>query len=234
MQRAQVMELPRPIGGGLVIEDPKDQSSVSDGAATRVCDQRSDGRQSFLDEADLLTRACAGHQSAFRVLVDRHLSTVVAGARGLLNDASEAEDVAQEAFVRLWQRAGRLEIGAAGVRPWLRQVSRNLAIDRLRSAKRLDVVAEISEHGEAATQQGHVEDIERADHVADALAALPDRQRVALTLFHFEELSQVEVAEALSCSVEAAESLLSRGRRRLKIELKESWRTLLDETDAAS
>jgi len=188
--------------------------------------------KSFLDEADLLARASAGHQNAFRILLDRHLSAVVAGARYLLNDASEAEDVAQEAFVRLWQRADQLEIGDAGVRPWLRQVSRNLAIDRMRSSKRLTVVADVPEHGADARQQEHVEDAERADHVAEALAELPERQRVALTLFHFEELSQVEVAEALSCSVEAVESLLSRARRRLKADLKESWRTLLDEPDA--
>lgn len=237
MQLARVVELSRPIGGGSVNEDPKDQGPrlmTTENAArpSPTASHTSLSGPSFSDEAELVARASAGDHDAFRCLLDRHLPVVVANARRLLNDASEAEDVAQDTFVRLWQRADELDIGEAGVRPWLRQVSRNLAIDRLRSSKRLDVVADVPEHGEPATQQGDVEDRERASQVAEALATLPDRQRVALTLFHFEDLSQVEVAEALSCSVEAVESLLSRARRRLKTDLKESWRMILDKSDA--
>lgn len=240
MQLARVVELSRPIGGGSVNEDPKDEGARPVNTAMTARTRKQDGlafdteQTSPGDEAELVARACAGQHDAFKVLLDRHLSAVVANARRLLNDASEAEDVAQETFVRLWQRAEELDVGEAGVRPWLRMVSRNLAIDRLRSAKRLDVVDEIPEHSEAATQHVHVEEHERAQQVAQALAALPDRQRVALTLFHFEDLSQVEVADALSCSVEAVESLLSRARRRLKADLKETWRMILDETDTAS
>ncbi len=220
------------MGGGHVNEGPQDHGSQRPGpraVATTARDQKSSGSISLGDEVELVSRARDGDQQAFRVLVDRHLSMIVAGARHLLSDASEAEDVAQETFVRLWQRANDIEVGEAGVRPWLRKVSRNLAIDRLRATKRLDVVAEVPEHGEAATQHTHVEDQDRANQVATALAALPDRQRVALTLFHFEDLSQVEVADALSCSVEAVESLLSRARRRLKTDLKDTWRAILND-----
>lgn len=236
IQAVQVLEVPRPNGGRPVIEDPKDQGTISArGAVGAHADQprRTHAFRggAYEDEAELLAKVALGHQSAFRILVDRHLPAVEAVARRLITDASEAEDVAQDTFLRLWQRADQLDVGGAGVRPWLRQVSRNLAIDRLRSAKRLDVVADVPEFGEDATQHDQIEDAERSDHVADALAALPDRQRVALTLFHFEELSQIEVADVLSCSVEAVESLLSRARRRLKSELRDSWRSLLNDTD---
>ena len=200
---------------------PKGPRPVSDTVAKAV---PVDGA----DEAQLLAKAARGDADAFRILVDRHLSVVVAGARRLLNDASEAEDVAQETFVRLWQSADGLEIGNAGTRPWLRRVSRNLAIDRLRSGKRFDVVADVPEGEQDADQQRTVEDKEQSNRVVAALAELPDRQRVALVLFHFEGFTQAEIADKLACSVDAVESLLGRARRRLKTDLKDAWQVLLD------
>lgn len=185
----------------------------------------------FSDEGQLLARALDNDAVAFRTLVDRHLASVVVLARHLLNDASEAEDVAQEAFVRLWQGADALEVGEHGVRPWLRRVARNLAIDRLRATKRLDVVDDLPERGEAPRQQSDLEGEERRARVAEAVAGLPERQRVALTLFHFEHVSQIEIAAALDASVDAVESLLARARRSLKAELEDEWQMLLADVE---
>ncbi len=184
------------------------------------------------DEAELLARAGAGDASAFRMLVDRHLGLTLVVARRLLGDEAEAEDVAQETLLRLWRSAASLDVGASGVRPWLRRVAANLAIDRLRARKRLDVTDEVPEQEVAATQHSILEADDVAARVDDAISALPDRQRVALTLFHFEGMSQREVAHALAITEDALESLLARGRRALRAALKDEWRDLLGHVEA--
>ena len=98
------------------------------------------GRTAVVDalraEADALrARVSAGEAQSFRALVDRHLPTVLAIARRMLRDDAEAEDVAQETLLRLWRNAGSLELGDAGVRPWLRRVASNLCIDRVRARR---------------------------------------------------------------------------------------------------
>ena len=85
------------------------------------------------NETVLLARVSAGETQSFRALVDRHLPVVLAIARRMLRDDAEAEDVAQETLLRLWRNAGSLELGEAGVRPWLRRVASNLCIDRVRA-----------------------------------------------------------------------------------------------------
>ncbi len=148
-------------------------------------------------------------------------------ARRILQDEAEAEDVVQEAFVKLWQSGAGLEIGDAGVRPWLRRVVTNHCIDRIRAGRRTDVTDEIPEQPVAATQFTNLAESDLSARIARAMQDLPERQRQALALFHFEGLSQSEVAAALAISDEAVESLLSRARRTLRSTLKEEWRQLL-------
>ena len=169
--------------------------------------------------------------SAFRALVERHLPTLLGVARRMLRDDAEAEDVAQEALIKLWQAAGSLELGAAGARPWLRRVATNLCIDRIRSRRRTDVTDEVPEQEVEPDQLTGLVEVDLASRVNHALHALPERQRLALTLFHYEGLSQIEVGSILGVSDEAVESLLSRARRAVRNVLKDDWRQLLpDET----
>lgn len=184
------------------------------------------------EEADLLQAIANGDAGAFRTLTDLHLPRVLATARRLLGDASEAEDVSQEAFLRLWRDAANLQVGAYGVSPWLSRVAANLAIDRLRARKRLEVCDELPEMPVAADQLAILREQDLSGRVLEAMDALPDRQRVALTLFHFEERSQREVAETLAITEEALESLLARGRRKLRALLAEDWQAML-ETDTS-
>lgn len=178
------------------------------------------------DEVILVSSAGAGDARAFRQLMDRHLGTIVSIGRRMLRDDAEAEDVAQEAFLRLWRSGATLEIGPAGVRPWLRRVVSNLCLDRVRSKGRVIVVEEIPEVPEPATQQRNLEAIETQSRVSKAMQELPERQRLALTLFHFEGLSQIEIGNVMGISDEAVESLLSRARRQLKADLKSEWQSL--------
>ena len=179
------------------------------------------------DDRHLLTRMRARDASAFRGLVERHLPLVLGVARRMLRDDAEAEDVAQEALLKLWQGGANLELGAGGFRPWLRRVTTNLCIDRIRSSRRTDVTDEVPDSPVPATQMTAMAEGDMASRVQAALMELPERQRQALMLFHYEGYSQIEVAQILGISDEAVESLLSRARRALRGTLKDEWRELL-------
>jgi len=183
-----------------------------------------------LDEA-LLERIRNADQSAFAELVGVYFHAVYRTAWRTLGGGDGAEDVAQEAFLRLWRNPGQLRDGAA-VRAWLMRVASNLAIDRHR--RRGPVAA--TELPDVADEAGGADsDLRRSQASAEidaAIAALPERQRMALLLSHFEGLGNREIAEAMDLSVEAVESLLARGRRALKSALSGRWRDLLGELES--
>lgn len=128
--------------------------------------------------------------------------------------------------------SSQLEIGESGVKPWLRRVVSNLCIDRLRAGSRTDVVEEPPEQAQPPDQLTALTGKDVSDRVDLALKELPERQRLALTLFHYDGMSQNEIAAVMSISDEAVESLLSRARRTLRALLRNDWRELV--TDGGS
>jgi RNA polymerase sigma-70 factor, ECF subfamily len=179
-------------------------------------------------EARLLQDTARGSQAAYRALVQQHLKPLLAIGRRMLGEDAEAEDVAQEALLRMWRNAGRIEIGEAGLRPWLNRVAANLCLDRLRNRKIApQTVDELPDAGTPAIQQQMIEAAQLAQRVDQALQALPERQRLALVLFHYQGLSQSEAAADLDISQDALESLLARARRSLKLALANEWKSLL-------
>lgn len=181
-------------------------------------DQHDDGADPDLA---LLRAAAAGDGAGCRGLVDRHLRALHAFAARLLNDASEAEDVCQEAFVKLWQLAPGWVAGQAKVSTWLYQVALNGCRDRLRR-RRPDAVLETDQlqSGLPDPAADH-ERREQQRHLQRAIAGLPERQREALLLFHLQGHSQSEAAAVLQVSVDALESLLARARRGLRARLEQ-------------
>jgi RNA polymerase sigma-70 factor (ECF subfamily) len=167
-------------------------------------------------DGDLVIRVGAGEPAAVQAFVARKLPRMLALARRMLGDAAEAEDVAQEVFVRAWRQAGSWRPGAARFDTWLHRVALNLCYDRLRK-RREDTAADPPERPDPApsAEQG-LQDREVGARIEQALAALPERQRTAMVLHHYQELSNIEIAALMETSVEAVESLLSRGRRALK------------------
>ena len=168
------------------------------------------------EDAVLLARFADGDQAAARILTERLLPGVLRQAWRMLGERGEAEDVAQEAMLRLWRQAGTWRAGEARISTWLYRVTRNLCIDRIRrrrSASDLDAVAEPADPAPSVLER--LAGTERSRALAAAIAALPDRQRRALVLRHFEGLANPDIAGRLDCSVEAVESLLARARRTL-------------------
>lgn len=179
------------------------------------------------DEA-LMARIAEGDARAFSELVETRLERVLAVARRMLGNDADAQDVAQESLLRLWRQAEQWDGGRAQISTWLYRVTVNLCIDRLR-AQREDATAEVPDSPMAAGQQQSLEEDDLRDFMNGALQELPERQRVALVLFHYEELSMAVIAETMEISVEAVESLLARGRRALKKRLEPAWREFLPE-----
>jgi RNA polymerase sigma-70 factor (ECF subfamily) len=208
-------------------ERAKPGQAAMNGDVLPFAERRDAALLSTIDDAALLARTANGETAAFGELMLRHLSPVLATARRIVRDEAEAEDIAQEAFLKLWSGAETLESGEYGVRPWLRRVASNLAIDWLRKSKRFDVTDDLPEQADQAAQLRNLEASEASSRVDAALASLPSRQRVAVSLFHFDELSQREVAALMELSEDALESLLARGRRKLRDLLENDWQELL-------
>ena len=166
-------------------------------------------------DANLMALYANGDQSAARALTGRHLSRVFAHAYRLLRDQAEAEDVAQEAMLKLWKVAPEWREGEAKLSTWLYRVTANACTDRLRKRRTtgLDAAPEQIDDSPGVEETLMAHDRQRALH--EAMQSLPERQRNAVELRHFEELSNPEIASVLETSVEAVESLLGRARRAL-------------------
>lgn len=147
------------------------------------------------------------------------LPRILGLATRMLRDTAEAEDVAQETFVRVWRHAAAWQPGRARFDTWLHTVVLNLCRDRLRRRREVtgDAMPDLPDPTPDA-EAGLLEQ-ERGRAVSKAVAALPERQREAILLVHYQELSGGEAAKALEISVDALESLLARGRRTLRAQL---------------
>ena len=167
------------------------------------------------DEALLLAFG-RGERAAAQALTTRLTPRVLGFASRMLGgDRAEAEDVTQEAMLRLWKVAPDWRTGEAKVTTWLYRVVANLCTDRLRKRRNVDIDA-IEEPADGRPHVTHrlmAED--RARALIGAMRDLPDRQKQAVTLRHIEGLGNPEIAEIMQISTEAVESLTARGKRAL-------------------
>ncbi len=166
-----------------------------------------------LELADL---ACGGDREAYGRLVDRHLREVYAVARRILVNAADAEDVAQDAFVRAYRKLDTFDRRHA-FRSWLLKIAANLAINALRSRQRerrikLRLIREGT--GESVPVQGP--EVPAPSEWAWWLGQLEARQRTAIVLFHFHHMPYEQVAGVMGIPVNTVRTYLHRGRRQLR------------------
>lgn len=165
--------------------------------------------------AALLARYAEGDPAAARLLAAELTPRLYAHSLRVLGDRAEAEDVVQDAMVRLWRIAPEWRSGEAKVTTWLYRVVANLCTDRLRRRRTvpLEGAGELRDQGLSAVQM--MQQQARFDALQAALASLPDRQRQAVVLRHIDGLANPEIAAILDVGVEAVESLTARGKRAL-------------------
>jgi RNA polymerase sigma-70 factor (ECF subfamily) len=163
----------------------------------------------------LMPRIAAGNKAAFTELARRHMPGMLGFARRYVQ-ASEAEDIVQEALTRIWLKAGQWQDRGASPRSWLLRIVYNLCMDSLRKQP---MQGEQASDELATTANGPAQDFEQGreqQQLQQAMQALPERQRSAIMLTVYHALSNREAADILGVSVDALESLLRRGRRGLK------------------
>ena len=173
-------------------------------------------------DAALLAAYARGDRQAAASLTARLLPRALGQAQRMLADRAEAEDVAQEAMLRLWRVAPDWRDGEAQVATWLYRVVANLCTDRLRKRGRAVPLDAVAEPADAAPgQAARLQDAARLQALSEALAALPARQAQAVALRHLEGLGNAEIAGIMDISLRSVESLTARGKRALAARLAE-------------
>ena len=175
-----------------------------------------DAAQPGAADAPRMAAIAAGDEQAFAALVEEASARLLRFARSMLGNAEEAEDAVQETFLRLYERAARWQ-PEARIGTWLHRVCYNNCIDRLRRRRpEADPAILAGMADERPLAEAGMVAAEAAARVRAAIGALPQRQRSALLLFHYQELTQREAATIMAVSEDAFESLLARARRQLK------------------
>ncbi len=179
----------------------------------------------------MMARVAGGDQEAFEILVNRHQTSVLNLIYRFIGDRTQAKDLAQEVFIRVWQSAKGYE-PKAKFTTWIYKITTNLCLNELKSARRRRW---FPFHRYDEDNEGSIEDTfsdgsptaedlllerERSRQISDGLQSLPYNQRMALILKRYDNLSYQEIAQILGCSVSAVESLLVRAKRTLQEKLK--------------
>ena len=170
------------------------------------------------DEA-LLVMFANGDLGAARALTLRLTPRILAHAYRLTGNHAEAEDIVQDAMLRLWRLAPEWRQGEAKVTTWLYRVVANLCMDRLRRTPMSSLEAGPEPEDDAPSAADGLQMQARADALQMALGRLPDRQRQAVVLRHLDGLANPEIAAIMETGVEAVESLIARGKRALSKDL---------------
>ena len=168
-------------------------------------------------DAEDVAKAGQGDRGAAARLIGRHSPKLLTVARRMLG--AEAEDAVQDVFLKLWTHAARWQSGNAKFETWLYRVMLNQCYDRLRRRPTAPLEAADEIADDAAPPDSGLDDGVLGQEIGRVLDALPERQKAAILLCHFQERGNIEAAEIMGVSVEALESLLARGRRTLRSQL---------------
>lgn len=175
-----------------------------------------------LSDAELLTRSARGDRRAFDQIVTRYGPLALRLAARIAPDLASAEDIAQEAMVRVWRRSAEFDARRARFTTWLYRIVVNLCIDLDRRPKPVPLPEHLDPADPAPRAEEAAELEERRAALAGAIDDLPAGQRAALTLVYEEGLSGAEAAQTLGITAKAVERLLARARAHLRARLLDS------------
>ncbi len=175
-----------------------------------------DANMSDIRDEDLLAAFTSGDALAAKALTQRFGPLCYGVAFRMLGNQAEAEDIAQDAMMKLWKMAPDWESGRAKISTWLYRITSNLCIDHLRrrSFAPGDEVPDVADES-VLSAESSLQNKARSDALQTALMQLPERQRQAIVLRHIEGLSNPEIAQIMETSIEAVESLSGRAKRAL-------------------
>lgn len=170
-----------------------------------------------LADHELMQAVAQGNVRAFSLLMDRHMTAMTALARRITLNLHDADEVVQEAFLRVWTNAPRWNAkGPAQFKTWLHRIVTNLAIDQCRRQKPLPLEAAGDPPDPARGVEADMQAHDEARLLKEALARLPEKQRAAIVLYYFEDMTAAQIAEILGQRQGATEVMLMRTRRTLR------------------
>ncbi|WP_245427490.1 RNA polymerase sigma factor [Bradyrhizobium sp. MOS003] len=208
------MKLPVRAGHAAYLPRGRDQDASRSNDDRRP-EQQGEMTEEPSDEA-LMVEVSARQQHAFRILMQRHMPRALRVAQRIVRDPAEADDIGQEALLRVWSHAASFDPKVAKFTTWFYRIVLNLTFDRTRrrSFHPLDEAGEVPDTAPHAAESMIAAEEHRM--LQRAMANLSDRQRGAIALFYVEGLSGQEAAEAMNLSAKAFESLLGRARAALR------------------
>ena len=183
-----------------------------------------------VDSSDehLIARIQDGDQEAFACLLRRHLDSIHRFADRTVGNSADAEDLAQDTFVRVWQKAHTFVPGKAKVTTWIHTIAHNLCIDMLRKQRGQVAIDTAFDQGLAdanGAPDQRAQQVQLASTLRTAITRLPPAQRSALVLCLVQGLSNKEAADVMGVGLRALESLLARARRTLRTNLSDAAMT---------
>jgi len=187
-----------------------------------ISQRRSAEQWTSQEDFRLMEAIAQGNAGAFTALVTRHINSVMRYAFRYVGFNGDAEDIAQETFIRLWKHAANWEQQGFTLRSWLYRITYNLCIDHLRKCKQTTPIDDETSLASIDQPDDALAAYQQQTEIKNALDGLPERQRSSIILCVYQGLTNIEAAKVMDISVEALESLLSRGRRALKSKMNDS------------
>lgn len=193
--------------------------------ASDMTDANNDQDNGPVDDVTLMASIANGDRNAFQLFLSRHIFAVVQFVKRYLSNRADAEDIAQETFLRVWQKAATWQAKGYSPRSWLYRIAYNLSVDEIRRRPENEHIdsndIEIKSNHKSDSPETAFEKTSDLNRLTHLLKQLPERQRTALSLCALQGLTNKEAAIAMDISVDALESLLSRGRRQLRSQLQQ-------------
>lgn len=184
-----------------------------------------------MNDLNLIHRLQKGEESAFRQLVEQYQKPVYNTVLNIIQDQTEAEDAAQEVFIRIYQSIRSFR-GESALSTWIYRISINMAMDKVRRRSRRSGISSLFDwFGNEAREPESascyhpgvkLENKEKAARLFAAIASLPDSQRIAFTMIKVQGMNYEEVCQIMNKNLKAVESLMSRAKDNLQKKLKQS------------